>query len=117
MATTLRTQEGQPNGEDGQRNSVEQHRSRGMGRERGMSEADYTRETDLELQRSLGRLEGKVDSLIMQLTEHIKKDELAWDKVTRLEKKVMYAAGIVATIVFFITAWASAGLRKIGIIA
>lgn len=111
MASDLRTQEGQLHGQDGQGHLVEQHRPGRVGWERGMS-----RETDLELQRSLGRLEGKVDSLIMQLTEHIKKDEHAWDKVTRLEKKVMYAAGIVATIVFFISAWASAGLRKIGII-
>lgn len=117
MAPDLRTQEGQLHGGIGKEDSPEQHRPRGVGRKRRMSQEDYTRETDLELQRSLGRLEGKVDSLIMQLTEHIKKDELAWDKVTRLEKKVMYAAGIVATIVFFITAWASAGLRKIGIIA
>lgn len=69
-----------------------------------------------DLNRSIGRLEGKVDSLIMQLTEHIKKDEVSWDRVTKLEKKVMYAAGIVATITFFITAWASAGLKKIGFI-
>lgn len=77
---------------------------------------EYTRATDIELQRSLGRLEGKVDSLIMQLTEHIKKDEVSWEKVTKLEKKVMYAAGIVATVTFFIATWASSGLRKIGLI-
>lgn len=70
-----------------------------------------------DIQRSLGRLEGKVDSLIMQLTEHIKKDEVHWEKVSKLERKVMYAAGIVATITFFITAWASAGLKKIGFIS
>jgi len=74
------------------------------------------RETDLELQRSLGRLEGKVDSLIMQLTEHIKKDENAWAKVNALEKKVMYAAGAVGMITFLVTAWISTGLKKIGLI-
>jgi len=77
---------------------------------------DYRRETDYDLQRSLGRLEGKVDSLIMQLTEHIKKDEVSWDKVTKLEKKVMYAAGVVGMISFLFTAWISTGLKKIGFI-
>ena len=82
-----------------------------------MSESSaYRRETDYDLQRSLGRLEGKVDSLIMQLTEHIKKDEVAWTKVLHLEKKQVYAAGIVATVVFLITAWISTGLKKIGFI-
>jgi hypothetical protein len=74
------------------------------------------REIDYDLQRSLGRLEGKVDSLIMQLTEHIKRDEAAWAKVNYLEKKQMWAAGVVATIVFFVTAWVSTGLKKIGFI-
>ena len=74
------------------------------------------REEAAGIQRSLGRLEGKVDSLIMQLTEHIKKDETAWAKIVHIEKKQMWAAGVVATIVFLITAWASAGLKKIGLI-
>jgi hypothetical protein len=82
-----------------------------MDRERGMSES-----TNGDIQRDIGRLEGKVDSLIMQLTEHIKKDENAWEKVNKLEKKVMWAAGVVAAITFFITAWASTGLKKIGLI-
>jgi len=78
-----------------------------------MSEAS---ETNNELQRSLGRLEGKVDSLIMQLTEHIKKDETAWAKVNGLERKIMWAYGVGAAIVFFVSTWATIGLRKIGII-
>ena len=52
----------------------------------------------------------------MQLTEHIKKDELAWGKVSGLERKIMWAYGVGAAIVFFVSTWATIGLRKIGII-
>lgn len=69
-----------------------------------------------DLQRDLGRVEGKLDTLIMQLTEHIKKDEVSWERVTRLEKKIMYAAGAVSVVVFFVTSAFTGVLKKIGLV-
>ena len=68
-----------------------------------------------DLSRDLGRLEGKLDVLIMQLTEHIKKDEIAWEKVTELEKKVLYVAGAVSAVVFVVTSGVLGILKKIGL--
>ena len=69
-----------------------------------------------DLERSFGRLEGKLDSLMLQLSEHIKKDEISWDKVARLEKRITYAAGAVSAIVFFVTAAMTSLLKKIGLV-
>ena len=66
--------------------------------------------------RDLGRVEGKLDSLILQLTEHIKKDEEAWKKMTELEGKMMWAAGIMATVVFFVTSGVLSALKKMGLV-
>jgi hypothetical protein len=68
-----------------------------------------------ELQRDIGRLEGKVDSLILQLTEHIKKDESAWSRVTALEKKIMWVSGAAAAIMFFVAPVLTKILQKIGL--
>ena len=70
----------------------------------------------LEAQRALGRFEGKIDALFMLLQEHIKKDEQAWERVTKLEKKLYLAAGAVSVITFFLTATLSSVLKKIGLI-
>ena len=70
----------------------------------------------LEAQRALGRFEGKIDALFMLLQEHIKKDEQAWDRVTRLEKKLYMAAGAVSVVTFFVTATLSSILKKLGLI-
>lgn len=58
--------------------------------------------TDLDTQRSLGRLEGKLDSLILQLTEHIKKDEVAWARVNSLDRRLIWFSGVFAAAAFFI---------------
>ena len=71
---------------------------------------------DHELNRDLGRVEGKLDALILQLTEHIKKDEEAWNKMTQLEGKMMWAAGIMATVVFFVTSGVLSALKKMGLV-
>lgn len=66
-----------------------------------------------ELSRNLGRLEGKLDVLLLQLTEHVKKDELAWERVADLEKKLIYAAGIASTIMFALTTGAYSIIKKV----
>ena len=71
---------------------------------------------DYDLNRDLGRVEGKLDALILQLTEHIKKDEAAWTKMTELEGKMMWAAGIMATVVFFVTSGVLSALKKLGLV-
>ena len=71
---------------------------------------------DYDLNRDLGRVEGKLDALILQLTEHIKKDEAAWTKMTELEGKMMWAAGIMATVIFFITSGVMTALKKMGLV-
>lgn len=68
-----------------------------------------------EVHRSLGRLEGKLDSLALLLQDHVIKDEAAWGRVGRIEKKIWWTNGVVATIVFFMTTSASAFLTKIGL--
>lgn len=66
-----------------------------------------------EVHRSIGRLEGKMDSLILQLTEHIKKDEEAWKEVGKLKGKIMWFTGVFAGASFFIHIF----LKKIGLIS
>lgn len=73
---------------------------------------DIQNEVSFAVQRDLGRLEGKMDALLMQLTEHIKKDEEAWRKVGSLEKKLVYFSGVFAALGFFVTAV----LKKVGIL-
>ena len=72
-------------------------------------------EAVLESQRAIGRLEGKMDSLILQLTEHIRKDEIAWMKVSSLEKKIVWASGVIAAITFVFTTGIASILKKIGV--
>ena len=73
---------------------------------------DFSQEVILEVQRSMGRLEGKTDALIMQLTDHIKKDEMAWARVNSMDKKWVWFSGAVAGIAFFI----APVLKKIGLL-
>jgi hypothetical protein len=107
MATPLHPQEGHPDRQDGQDNPGKQYWPRGMGGEGRLSEIDYI----------LGRIEGKVDALSDLLRDHVKKDEAAWERVDGLEKKVMWAAGVVATVVFFFSSGTLGILRKMGIIS
>lgn len=69
-------------------------------------------QVNLENQRALGRLEGKVDALILQLTEHIKRDETAWLRLSSLEKKMVWLSGAAAVVMFF----ATNVLKKMGLI-
>lgn len=69
------------------------------------------------ISRDLGRVEGKLDSFLLLLNEHIKKDEAAWERVSYLEKKVVFVAGVWSTITFLVTSGIFAGLRKIGLIS
>ena len=69
----------------------------------------------VELSKDIGRLEGKLDVLIMQLTEHIRKDEIAWERVTDLEKKIIWVAGAASGLVFLITSGLFSILKKMGI--
>lgn len=70
----------------------------------------------IDLARALGELTGKLDILILQLNEHIRKDEAAWERVTELEKRIIYVAGAASALVFFITSGIFAGLKKIGLV-
>lgn len=63
-------------------------------------------------QRDIGILIGKVDALLMQLTEHIKKDEEAWRRVATLERRFAWYAGAIAVLGLFTTTF----LKKIGFI-
>ena len=58
-------------------------------------------------------MEGKLDALIIQLSEHIKKDEAAWDKLSKLEKKLMYATGAVSVVIFFVSSVIAAAYNKL----
>lgn len=73
-------------------------------------------DVSLENQRALGRLEGKLDALLLVLQDHIKKDEQAWERVTKIEKKIYMAAGAVSVITFFVTATMTSLLKKVGIL-
>ena len=67
------------------------------------------------IQRDIGRLEGKVDALVLILTDHIKKDEQAWSKVIQIENKIWWAAGIASTLFFIISGALSGVLKKLGL--
>jgi hypothetical protein len=69
-----------------------------------------------DVHRAIGRMEGKLDALVIQLTEHIKKDEIAWAEVSKLKGKIAWAAGVASTIVFFVTSGIFGILKKIGIL-
>ena len=66
-----------------------------------------------DIERSLGRVEGKLDALLLQLTEHIKKDESEWAKVSKLSTKMAWYSGAFAVI----GAVSVTVLRKMGILA
>lgn len=68
-----------------------------------------------DLQRSLGRLEGKLDGLTLMIQDHIIKDEAAWGRISRIEKRMWWLNGIIATIIFFMTTGVSSMLTKIGL--
>lgn len=57
---------------------------------------------DAELQRGLGRLEGKVDQVLIQLTQHFRDDAHNFAAIevrfAALEKKVWLAAGAASAI-------------------
>lgn len=59
-----------------------------------------------EVQRSLGRLEGKLDTLITSINQHFLDDKKAFSdletRIQKVEKKVWYASGFVAAFAFLI---------------
>lgn len=79
-------------------------------------DSNLHQEVSFENQRALGRLEGKMDSLILQLTDHIRKDEIAWAKVANLEKKIIWASGVIAAVTFVFTTGVASLLKKIGVL-
>jgi hypothetical protein len=64
----------------------------------------YEMDTKEDIQRSLGRLEGKLDILITEIKQHFEDDQNNFSSIdTRfqsVEKKIYYASGFVAAIVF-----------------
>lgn len=56
-------------------------------------------DTEIELQRSLGRVEGKLDSLIDEFKNvNVTNDALS-KRVTKLERIAAYGAGVIAAVV------------------
>jgi hypothetical protein len=59
-----------------------------------------------EIQRSLGRLEGKLDSLITEIKQHFEDDKKNFSsidtRIQKVEKKIYYASGFVAALIFII---------------
>jgi hypothetical protein len=59
-----------------------------------------------EIQRSLGRLEGKLDILITEIKQHFEDDKKNFSsidtRIQKVEKKIYYASGFVAAIAFII---------------
>ena len=66
-----------------------------------------------DIQRSLGRLEGKLDQLIGSMTHHVERDEELFAALEKrlgsVEKKIWYGSGI-AAVGTFILAKISFGL-------
>ena len=69
-----------------------------------------------DIHHTLGRIEAKLESLSETLTDHARKDELAWAKVNRLERKIAWAAGVASAIVFLATSAAASILKKVGVL-
>jgi hypothetical protein len=65
-----------------------------------------------ELYRTLGRIEGKLEALMINLQDHVKQDEKSWDKVNRMDKRIMWFSGVMAGAGFIITAV----LKKLGLL-
>lgn len=65
-----------------------------------------------DIDRSLGRIEGKLEALILTLNDHVRKDEEAWAKVNRIDRKLVWFSGAAAAVMFF----GSTILKKIGLI-
>ena len=59
-----------------------------------------------EIQRSLGRLEGKLDSLLLEIKQHFIDDKTNFNaldsRIQKVERKIYYASGIVGTCVFIL---------------
>ena len=69
-----------------------------------------------ELHRDLGRLEGKVDSILIMFSEQMRKNEKTEERLANVESKLMWAAGIASAVMFVIGSLTSSLLKKIGII-
>ena len=59
-----------------------------------------------EIQRSLGRVEGKLDLLLTEIKQHFEDDKKNFSsidtRIQKVEKKIYYASGFVAAIAFII---------------
>jgi hypothetical protein len=64
-----------------------------------------------EIQRSLGRLEGKLDSLIAEIKQYFEDDKANFSSIDtgiqKVEKKVYYDFGLIAAIAFIIQHFAN----------
>ena len=62
-----------------------------------------------EVQRSLGRIEGKLDSLADAMTAHFDKDEMEFGAIKRdinkINKKMFFGSGAIAAITSMVTLW------------
>lgn len=87
-----------------QRNNLSDMASRIDNLTAAVSAADIQRS---EIQRSLGRLEGKLDQVLEFMEDHERRDETrfsALDKrISSVEKKVWYATGLGVAIAFILT--------------
>jgi hypothetical protein len=63
---------------------------------------------------AVGRLEGKVDTLILMYTEERKRFDKVEDRLGSVEKKVWWAYGAAALLVTFVT---KLGLNHLGMMA
>lgn len=66
-----------------------------------------------EIQRSLGRLEGKVDLILEGIKEHEERDEARFENIEKrvalVERKIWYATGIGAALAFILSKLNSTG--------
>lgn len=69
-----------------------------------------------DLSRDLGRLEGKVDSILMMFSEQMRKNEKTEERLANVESKLMWAAGIASAVMFVIGSLTSSLLKKVGIL-
>ena len=61
---------------------------------------------DNEIQRSLGRVEGKLDLLLTEIKTHFEDDKTNFSsidtRIQKVEKKIYYASGFVAALAFIL---------------
>jgi hypothetical protein len=62
---------------------------------------------NVDVQRSLGRIEGKTDQILSEITKHETHDEIRFNSMEKrlgsLERKIWYASGVAAVIVLVLS--------------